>query len=79
MIKLGIFNMNRFLQTVNNCTGVVNLLYPDGRKENINKRYDLQRMLCQQHREGKKYLRLSLEIPEPGDYLDVIFFSIGDC
>ena len=36
MVKLNILNMERFLSTVNSCTGKVNMLCPDGKKVNIN-------------------------------------------
>ena len=36
MVKLNILNMKNFLDTVNSCTGKVNMLCPDGKKQNIN-------------------------------------------
>jgi hypothetical protein len=53
MIKLNILDMDNFLQTVNACSDAVNLLYPDGRKENINKHYGLQNELLHQYRKIK--------------------------
>ncbi len=79
MIKLNIFDMEGFLQTVNGCGGAVKLLRPDGRKENINRQYGIQKELLQRYRENKDYLRLSLDIPAPKDYLRIVFFAIGDC
>lgn len=79
MIKLRIFNMKEFLHTVNQCAGPVNLLYPDGRKENINKQYQVQSDLQEKHREYHRCLPLSLEIPNPRDYQQIVFYAIGDC
>lgn len=41
MVKLNILNMKNFLDTVNSCSGKVNMLCPDGKKQNIDgkKRY----------------------------------------
>ena len=79
MVKLKIFNMKNFLETVNQCSGVVNLLYPDGSEENINKKYGIQNELLQRHRESKGCLRLSLNIPTIKDYFRIVYFTIGDC
>lgn len=79
MIKLNILNMKNFLQTVNECSGMVNLLYPDGRKENINKQYGIQNQLLQKYRENKNYLSLSLDIPTPKDYISIVSYYAGDC
>jgi len=79
MIKLNILNMDNFLQTVNACSDAVNLLYPDGRKENINKHYGLQNELLHQYRENKNLLCLSLDIPAPKDYMSIISYYAGDC
>ena len=79
MVKLKIFNMKTFLETVNECSGVVNLLYPDGSEENINKEYGIQNELLQRHRENKGFLHLSLNIPTVEDYFRIVYFTIGDC
>ncbi len=80
MIKLNILkNLEGFLQTVNECSGVVNLLHPGGGKENINKQYGIQNQLLQKYRENDDYLQLSLNIPTPKDYMRIVYFAIGDC
>ncbi|EGB91859.1 hypothetical protein HMPREF0240_03096 [Clostridium sp. D5] len=79
VIKLNIVNMNQFLNLVNNSTGPVHLLSPDGRKELLNHQYTLQRELRQKHLEAKRSLRLTLELPNPKDYMTIVLFSIGDC
>lgn len=80
MIKVNIVkNMLGFLEVVNKCSGEVNLLYRDGRKENINKRYNRQAELLQSYRNNKDYLQLSLDIPVPGDYFSLVLFTIGEC
>lgn len=79
MIRLDIFNINEFLKTVNNCAGAVNILEPDGKKVNICRREDPQLELRRRHQENYKRLRLALDIPNPQDYLRIVYFSIGDC
>lgn len=79
MIKLNILNMGSFLQAVNRCSGAVNLLHPDGRKENINKQYGIQKMLFQKYRENKNCLRLSLNIPTLKDYVSIVYYYTGEC
>ena len=60
------------------CSGAVNLLYPDGRKEDMNKQYGLQNQLLQKHRENKNHLQLSLDIPDSKDYMSVISYYVGN-
>lgn len=79
MVKLNVLNMDNFLQTVNSCSDAVNLLYPDGRKENINKQYGIQNELLHKYRENKNCLCLSLDIPSPKDYMSIISYYTGDC
>ena len=79
MIKFNILNMKNFLQTVNACCGAVNLLYPDGKKEDINKHYGIQNQLLQKYRENKNCLLLSLDIPTPKDYMSIVSYYAGDC
>lgn len=79
MVKINIIDMKGFLQTVNECRGAVNLLHPDGRRENISKQYGIQNELLQAHRKNKDYLWLSLDIPAYKDYLRIVYFTIGDC
>lgn len=79
MIKLNILNMKGFLQMVNACGGVVNLLQPDGSKENINKQYGIQNELLQRYRENKNFLRLSLDIPTTKDYFSIVSYYTGNC
>lgn len=78
MVKLKIFNMKNFLETVNECSGAVNLLCPDGSKENINRQVRIQNELLHKHRENKGCLQLSLDIPTPKDYFRIVYFTIGD-
>lgn len=79
MFKVTIYKINRFLQVVNGCSGPVHLVYPDGKKENINKQYRLQSRLKQQYADNNKCIRLLLQVPEGKDYMKVINYAIGDC
>ncbi|MCB7318266.1 ribonuclease HII [Lacrimispora sp. 210928-DFI.3.58] len=78
MIKLNILNMERFLETVNGCTGRVNMLCPDGRKQNINKRYWIQDQLRARSAENHDSLRLTLEIPGAEDYMKIVYYYVGE-
>lgn len=79
VIKLNIMNMTEFLRVVNGCSGVVELLHPDGTVENINKQYNLQQKLQRRYRENNRYLTLALNIPSSKDYMSIVFFTVGDC
>lgn len=78
MIKISIFHLKSFLQEVNECSGAVYVLAPDGKKENLNKNYYAQEVLRQKFRENKSYLRLSLDIPCPSDYMKIVCYSLGN-
>lgn len=79
MIKVKIFNMKEFLKTVNECAGAVNLLHVGGRRENINKQYEIQNELIRRYEENKRYLNLSLDIPAAEDYMKIVLYVVGDC
>lgn len=79
MIKLNILNMKKFLKTVNECSGTVNLVSENGRKENINKQYDVQKRLLQQFQQNRNSLKITLEIPVPSDFLSIVSYYAGDC
>jgi hypothetical protein len=79
MVKLNILNMKKFLDTVNACTGKVNMLCPDGNKQNINGEERVQDSLWLQYLQNKNYLRLVLEIPNPMDYMSIVSYYVGDC
>lgn len=79
MVKLNILNMANFLDTVNACTGKVNMLSPDNKKVNINGEEKVQDRLWRQYRQNKNSLRLVLEIPDPKDYMSIVSYYAGDC
>ena len=79
MIKLNILNMEKFLQKVNQCEDTVMFLHPDGRKENLNKQYTVQKELLQKFKENKNSLRISLDIRNARDYMSIISYYTGDC
>lgn len=79
MVKLNILNMKSFLQVVNSCSGIINCVYPDGRKKDINKHYKAQEELLKLYEKNNNYLPLTLDIPNSKDYMNVIFYYVGDC
>ncbi len=79
MVKLNILNLKNFLDTVNDCTGKVNMLCPDGKKVNINGEEKVQDDLWRQYRQNKNCLPLALEIPNPKDYMSIVSYYAGDC
>ena len=78
IIKLNIFNMEKFLEMLNKCSGAINLLSKDKKRENINKQYVLQNKLLKEHKKNKDFLELSLDITNLKDYINIVFFTIGD-
>ena len=79
MIKLKIFNMEEFLKVVNECIGPVNLFFPGNEKTDISRNDAVQRELQRSHAANGRALSLRLEIPRAGDYMSIVYFSIGDC
>lgn len=79
MIRLNILNMNNFLQAVNTCGGCVNLISPDGSRENINKQYAVQDEILKEYRENKNSMHLTLDIPNSTDYMNIVSYYVGDC
>ncbi|WP_242952295.1 hypothetical protein [Anaerocolumna xylanovorans] len=66
------------MQVVNSCKDAVNIIQPDGRKEDINKKYDIQRGLQNRYHENRGRLPLSLDIPNSKDYLRIVYYSIDE-
>ena len=79
MIRINIFQMNDFLNVVNNCEGPVNLHSPDGTVIDIRQSPATQEGLKRQHQAEGCYSSLQLDIPMKTDYMNIVFFSIGDC
>ena len=79
MVKLNILNMKNFLDTVNSSSGKVNMLCPDGKKQNINGEEKIQGSLWRQYSQNKNCLRLVLEVPNPTDYMNIVSYYAGDC
>ena len=79
VVKMSILNMKNFLDTVNACTGKVNMLCPNGRELNINGEEKIQGGLWRQYFQNKNCLRLVLEIPNPADYMNIVSYYAGDC
>lgn len=79
MVKLNILNLKRFLETVNACTGSVNMLCQDGKKVNINRAERVQEGLRQQYGQNGNSLKITLEIPNPKDYMSIVSYYAGDC
>lgn len=79
MIKMNVFNMEEFLQIVNECAGAVKIHCPDGSRLDICRQYENQRELRRRHSENRSCLGLTLDIQNPKDYLKIVFFTIGDC
>ncbi len=79
MIKLKILDMRNFLETVNGCTGKINMLCPDGNKRNINGSEKIQDSLWQQYCKNRNCLQIVLEISNPQDYMSIVSYYAGDC
>ena len=73
MIKLNILNMNGFLQIVNQCSGAVNAIFPDGKRRDLNKSYAAQKVLWDQFRENQGSLA-----QKPEDYISIVYYYISE-
>ncbi len=78
IVKLNIFNMENFLQVINECRGAINLLTQGNKRENINGQYGIQSELLKKYKKNKNFLQLSLDIANLKDYTDIVFFTIAD-
>ena len=78
IVKLNIFNIDNFFKTVNECRGAINLLHQNMKRETLNKQYGIQDELLKKHRKNKNFLKLSLDIANPKDYMDIVLFTIRD-
>lgn len=79
MLRLNILNLKGFLKVVNECEGAVKLLYPDGTKKDINKQFEIQSKLLEQHDENQSCSHLILEVRNPEDYYNIVAYYAGDC
>lgn len=78
MMKLRILNMNGFLDVVNACCGAVYVVAAGGQKRDIRGNAVFQRYLLGEHRRGGGSLCLTLDVPQPSDYMDVVCWYIGE-
>ena len=78
VIKLTILNMNGYLQIVNQCSGAVNAVCPDGKWRDINKSYAAQKVLWDQFRENHGSLALKLDFQKPEDYVRIVYHHISE-
>ena len=78
MMKLRILNMNGFLEVVNACRGAVYVVAAGGQKRDIRGNAVFQRYLLGEHRRGGGSLCLTLDVPQPSDYMDVVCWYIGE-
>lgn len=78
MIKLKILNMKHFLNTINDCTGQVYMIDSNGQRFSICQA-DAQAKLLRRYQEQKKQLQITLDIPNPTDYLSIVSYYAGDC
>ena len=79
MLKLNILNMADFLKTVNECSGPVVLVSPDGGREDINKKESLQERLLKNYKDNRRSLKMWIDVTEPADYLKIVCYYAGDC
>lgn len=77
MVKLNISSIKDFLKTVNECNGPINLLSGDGKKEDLTAHVSKQHEMLQLYQKEKGFLRLTLEIPDPKDYMKLVLCSLS--
>ena len=78
MVKLNIFNIERFLNEVNTCGGPVELHSSDGTVIDIRKNPAAQNRLRQLHQTCGRCSSLTLDISRKADYMNLVLFSVGD-
>ena len=78
MIRLNILNMNNFLKEIDACKDPVYLIHEDGKRENIKQRFS-QNFLRHNYEQNHYFLKIKLEIPNPGDYFRIVSYYAGDC
>lgn len=78
MMKLRILNMNGFLDVVNAGRGAVYVVAAGGQKRDIRGNAVFQRYLLGEHRRGGGSLCLTLDVPRPSDYMDMVCWYIGE-
>ncbi len=78
MIKLNILNLNGFLDTLNSCTGSVEMTRPDGTKANICRSLGAQTLLREEFYANKGVLHLTLTFTDPRDYFKIVNYYIGE-
>lgn len=78
MLKLNILNMECFLDTLNQCSGSVEMIRPDGTKANICRSLGAQKLLREAFRANHEVLPLSLTFSEPRDYFKIVNYYIGE-
>ena len=79
MLKLNILNLDNFLETVNDCTGPVYRLCPDGKKENFCRSFRIQDELRKEYDAHRAQLPIQLEVPVLSDYMHIVSYYAGDC
>ena len=79
MIKVNILNLNGFLETVNQCSGSVMILCPNGNNMDITRQYLVQKELEKQYEKNGKCLPLTLSFEKPNDFMADVSYYAGDC
>ena len=66
------------LNILNQCSGAVNAIFPDGKRRDLNKSYAAQKVLWDQFRENQGSLALKLDFQKPEDYISIVYYYISE-
>lgn len=78
MIKLRILNLKNFMETLEQCQGVVRMQDRDGGRAVSNRQPGIRADLERRYQEGG-CLPLTLEFSDPSDYMRMVAYYAGDC
>lgn len=79
MLKINVFNIERFVEVVNHCQGPVNLLTSDGAYKDLRRNDYLQQVVYSVQENNAIGIPLYIDIPVTRDYMRLVYFMMSDC
>ena len=79
MMKIYVYNMQHFIETVDSCEGPVKMVTSDGIFEDLRGNEFLQNILSSFHAGHTSAMPLNLNVQVTKDYMRLVYFMMGDC
>lgn len=79
MLKINVFNIERFVEVVNHCQGPVNLLTSDGAYKDLRRNEYLQQAVYSVQENNAIGIPLHIDTPITRDYMRLVYFMMSDC